>query len=64
MRNQSAVNSPCVSKCVLNEDDICEGCYRSAIEITDWVMYSDEEKLAVIKECSARLKELNKHLKL
>lgn len=41
------VPSPCVSICYLNEDDVCEGCYRTAAEITDWTRYDDEQKLAV-----------------
>ena len=39
--------SPCISVCVLDDDDVCLGCYRSADEITDWFMASDEEKRAV-----------------
>lgn len=48
------VKSPCVSKCVLDERDVCEGCYRTVLEITDWVMYSDEQKSLIIRECEKR----------
>ncbi len=45
--------SPCVSICVLDEEDICQGCFRSAQEVTDWFMSSAERKreiLALAKE--------------
>lgn len=48
--------SPCISVCVLDDDDICTGCYRSADEITDWFMASDEEKRAVLRRALERRK--------
>ena len=30
--------SPCISVCLLDDKDICVGCYRSADEITDWFL--------------------------
>ena len=41
--------SPCISVCVLDEKDICMGCYRSAEEITDWFLCSDEKKNEVLR---------------
>ena len=35
--------SPCISVCLLDENDICTGCFRSADEITDWFMASAEQ---------------------
>ncbi|WP_101759349.1 DUF1289 domain-containing protein [Oceanicoccus sp. KOV_DT_Chl] len=58
------VKSPCISVCVLNEDDVCEGCYRSAQEITDWSVLSNTEKQSVMVEVRQRFKQLNKHLLL
>ncbi|MCB1705736.1 MAG: DUF1289 domain-containing protein [Halioglobus sp.] len=46
--------SPCISVCVLDDDDICLGCYRSAAEITDWFMASDEEKREVLRRARER----------
>jgi len=46
--------SPCVSVCALNDEDICMGCYRSAGEITDWFMASDSEKREILARASAR----------
>ena len=45
--------SPCISVCVLDEGDICQGCFRNAAEITDWFMASAKEK----REILARAKE-------
>ena len=51
--------SPCVSICVLDEDDICQGCYRSAAEITDWFMASAQEKRDILARARERLLESN-----
>ena len=47
--------SPCISVCVLDENDICVGCYRSANEITDWFMATSEQKLAVLRRVRERM---------
>jgi predicted Fe-S protein YdhL (DUF1289 family) len=47
--------SPCISVCVLDEKDICTGCYRSADEITDWFMASDEQKREVLRRARERM---------
>lgn len=31
------VVSPCISVCLLDNDDVCVGCYRTADEITEWM---------------------------
>ena len=46
--------SPCISVCLLNEQDVCVGCYRSADEITDWFMASTEEKLEILRRTEER----------
>ena len=51
--------SPCVSICVLDADDICQGCYRSAAEITDWFMASAQEKRDILARARERLLESN-----
>lgn len=30
------IESPCVRKCCLNDENICLGCFRSLDEICDW----------------------------
>ncbi len=47
--------SPCISVCVLDDDDICLGCYRSAAEITDWFMASNEQKREVLRKTKVRM---------
>ena len=47
--------SPCISICVLDDNDICQGCYRSAQEITDWVMAAPQEKRAIVDRARERL---------
>jgi hypothetical protein len=47
--------SPCISICVLDENDICHGCYRNAEEITDWFMSSAEEKQEILDRAHERL---------
>ena len=47
--------SPCISVCVLDEKDVCSGCYRTAEEITDWFMASDEQKREVLRKARERM---------
>ena len=46
--------SPCISVCVLDEHDICQGCFRSAVEVTDWLMASAEYKREILRRASQR----------
>ena len=64
MTEGTIVKSPCISVCVLNDADICEGCYRSTQEITDWAVLSNPEKEQVLLKVRDRYKALNKHLLL
>lgn len=47
------VGSPCISVCALNDDDVCMGCYRTADEITRWVLLDRQERIHVL-ECAAQ----------
>lgn len=55
MSDTTPPKSPCISVCVLDDDDICMGCYRSAEEITDWFMASDEQKCEVLRRARERM---------
>ena len=55
--SDTAPRSPCISVCVLDEKDICTGCYRSAEEITDWFMATDEQKREVLRRARERMQE-------
>ena len=46
--------SPCISVCLLDEQDICQGCFRSADEITDWLMASAQQKREILERSVAR----------
>lgn len=46
--------SPCISVCVLNVDDICLGCYRSAEEVTDWFLASADRKREILCRAQER----------
>jgi len=52
----SAVASPCVRHCCLNDNDVCLGCFRTLDEIKDWQSKSDSEKIAVLALCQKRQK--------
>lgn len=43
--------TPCIGQCKLDENAICEGCYRTATEITDWVNKSEDEKIDIVIRC-------------
>ena len=38
--------SPCISICSLDQNDVCEGCFRTGNEIVDWLplMMIESEK--------------------
>jgi predicted Fe-S protein YdhL (DUF1289 family) len=39
---------------MLDDDDICLGCYRSADEITDWFMADSEGRRAILRRARER----------
>jgi len=51
---QGRVRSPCVNVCALDAQDVCVGCYRSALEIAAWQDLPDEERREVLKRADAR----------
>ncbi|MEN7342300.1 MAG: DUF1289 domain-containing protein [Pseudomonadota bacterium] len=46
--------SPCISVCTLDEDNVCMGCFRTLDEIIDWTMLDDAEKQAVLDNVATR----------
>ncbi len=40
--------SPCVSICALDENDVCQGCFRTGPEITDWFMADAARKREIL----------------
>lgn len=41
--------SPCIQICKLDESNICVGCKRTKEEITKWMRYSHEERMAIMR---------------
>ncbi len=41
------MQSPCVARCGLNEDDYCMGCYRHIDEIVGWGSATEERKTQI-----------------
>lgn len=50
----TAIESPCVRKCCLDDDDICLGCFRTLEQITGWTQFTDEQKRKVLQSCEQR----------
>tara|TARA_R110001599_G_scaffold353527_1_gene593595 strand:- start:32089 stop:32280 length:192 start_codon:yes stop_codon:yes gene_type:complete len=46
--------SPCISVCYLDEHEICQGCFRSASEIADWVMVDAQKKRDILRRADER----------
>jgi predicted Fe-S protein YdhL (DUF1289 family) len=44
-----AVLSPCVGICSLDDQGLCEGCHRSASEISNWLHMNDDQRLHLIE---------------
>ncbi len=45
---KTMIDSPCISVCVLDESDMCLGCFRTLEEIGCWSTLSDDEKKMII----------------
>ncbi|QIR14115.1 DUF1289 domain-containing protein [Shewanella aestuarii] len=48
------MQSPCVARCGLNEDDYCMGCYRHLDEIVIWSSATNEQKQCIVDKLAAR----------
>ncbi|MBM7072509.1 DUF1289 domain-containing protein [Shewanella sp. OPT22] len=51
------MNSPCVARCGLNDDDFCMGCHRHIDEIVAWGKIDDEQKLIILAKLDERKKK-------
>jgi len=58
----STIESPCIRDCCLNDQDICQRCFRLPDEITGWPYYDDTEKQAVLDQAAQRKNVYNKTL--
>lgn len=46
--------SPCISVCVLDDADVCTGCFRTLDEIVDWPAMRAADKRAVLASLAGR----------
>ena len=53
------IESPCISICALDDDDICMGCFRSVNEITRWSQADDNERKAILEVSGERARKNN-----
>ena len=55
----SAVPSPCISVCQMEEaSGLCLGCRRTIDEIRDWIILTPEEKRSVLARIEERKRRL------
>ena len=52
-----APRSPCISICALDQNDVCEGCFRTGDEIVDWFTANDARKREILEASEQRRKE-------
>jgi predicted Fe-S protein YdhL (DUF1289 family) len=53
--NNSALISPCISQCQLDENKVCKGCFRSQNEIATWLHKTEDEKIAITLRCKKKM---------
>ena len=56
MTDETPIPSPCVHICYLNDDDICQGCFRSGDEITAWMRLDNDGRRQVMANVAEREK--------
>ena len=63
--NTEYISSQCVKICKYKKDfmdgNVCIGCFREQLEITNWVKMSNSEKQLVIEDTKERKKEFLKN---
>jgi len=52
--SEKTIPSPCVNVCYLDDHDICQGCYRSGAEITQWMRLDNEGRKQVLANVRER----------
>ncbi len=56
------VRSPCINVCVLDDEDVCEGCYRSIEEIRDWQAMDNDARRVTLRRSWERARRSGKLL--
>ncbi|EPJ52251.1 MAG: hypothetical protein OFPI_14670 [Osedax symbiont Rs2] len=52
--SDSAIKNPCVGVCALDDKDLCIACKRSGIEIAEWGLYTQLQKVSVLQNIQQR----------
>jgi uncharacterized protein len=55
--NEEEIPSPCNDQCVMDENDICTGCFRSFIEVVKWPKVDNKTRLQYLQNVIERRKE-------
>ncbi|HEY9033542.1 MAG TPA: DUF1289 domain-containing protein [Pseudomonadales bacterium] len=61
MTDNTPVASPCISVCLLDNDDVCVGCYRTADEITDWMAADNGARREILARAQQRCRQRSTH---
>lgn len=59
MEGGKPVLSPCISVCLLNDKDVCMGCYRNTQEIASWAVLCNEQRRQIIIKTQLRRADSN-----
>lgn len=43
-----SVRSPCIANCKLDDEEVCQGCFRTLDEIISWSTSSNVQKQAIV----------------
>ena len=51
---ESAIQSPCVGNCCLDDDLTCLGCFRSLEEIKEWTVVDEHRRRVILRNAEQR----------
>ena len=57
MNKDLKIKSPCTGDCKYDENKVCVSCRRTMYEIVNWIDFSDEEKLQVLRRIEKKTKK-------
>jgi len=60
--DEQPVKSPCISICALDNEGVCNGCFRTGDEIRSWGGATKTQRLAVLNMAHEREKKVNPFL--
>ena len=60
--NKPSRSSPCVSICEMDENNICQGCFRNDEEIREWNTYTDQKRQEILNNAALRFRASNKNV--